>query len=82
MGLNISLTKEENTLIKKLAKEEETEEETIQQTNSLHDKFLHNKQKVGEGKMNKKDGLYWGDRERIIRAEEIREKNEKIRLLR
>jgi len=32
--------------------------------------------------MNKKDGLYWGDRERIIRAEEIREKNEKIRLLR
>ena len=30
--------------------------------------------------MNKRDELYWGDRERIRRAEEIREKNEKIRL--
>jgi hypothetical protein len=30
--------------------------------------------------MNKRDELYWGDRERIRRAEEIRKKNEKIRL--
>lgn len=27
--------------------------------------------------MNKKDELFWGDRERIRRAEEIRKKNEK-----
>ena len=31
--------------------------------------------------MNKRDELYWDDRERIRRAEEIREKNEKIRRL-
>ena len=30
--------------------------------------------------MNKRDELYWGDRKRIRRAEETREKNEKIRL--
>jgi hypothetical protein len=27
--------------------------------------------------LNKKDELYWGDRERIKRAEEMRRKNEK-----
>jgi len=27
--------------------------------------------------MNKRDELYWGDRERIKRAEEMRRKNEK-----
>jgi hypothetical protein len=32
---------------------------------------------MGEQKMNKKDELYWGDSERIRRAEEIRKKNEK-----
>ena len=48
-------------------------------------KQWNHKQKKGQSKkqvnkMEKKDELYWGDRERIIRAEEIREKNEKIRL--
>ena len=28
-------------------------------------------------KMDKKDGLYWGNKERIKRAEEIRRKNKK-----
>jgi len=28
-------------------------------------------------KMDEKDGLYWGDKERIKRAEEIRIKNKK-----
>jgi len=31
--------------------------------------------------MKKMDKLYWGDSERIIRAEEMRKKNEKIRFL-
>ena len=31
--------------------------------------------------MNKRDELYWGDRERIRRAEEMRKKNEKTRFL-
>jgi hypothetical protein len=31
--------------------------------------------------MNKKGELYWGDSERIRRAEEMRKKNEKIMLL-
>jgi len=31
---------------------------------------------MGE-EMNKRDELYWGDRERIKRAEEMRRKNEK-----
>jgi hypothetical protein len=61
-------------------KARERRRKTIQQTNSIYDKFLHNKQKVGEEKMNKKDELYWGDRERIRRAEEMREKNEKTRV--